>query len=163
MEIKGLTVLVEQLRARAAKSVKEDNVSVIVGYTAAYALYVHERIEMKWKGLPRPGSSTYSYKNKDGTSRSVQSHGFYWDPQGRAQAKFLETPARRYQDQIGDIVRKVLSKKGATLAQALLMGGLFLQRQSMLLVPVDTGNLKASAFTRLEREGEDGADSNSDS
>ena len=135
MEIRGLTKLVEQLRARAAKSVKEDNVSVIVGYTAAYALYVHERIEMKWKGMPR----------------HAPSKGFYWDPQGRAQAKFLEAPARMYQDQIGDIVRKVLSQQGATLAQALLMGGLFLQRQSMLLVPVDTGNLKASAFTSLER------------
>lgn len=139
MEIKGLTTLIGQLRDRAARSMKEDDVSVIVGYTAAYALYVHERIEMKWQGLPR---------HKPGK-------GLYWDPQRRAQAKFLETPARQYQDRIGEIVRQVLSKKGSTLSKALLMGGLFLQRQSMLLVPVDTGNLKASAFTRLEKDGEE--------
>ena len=139
-EIRGLEKVIEQLRARAAKSIKDDNVSVIVGYTAAYALYVHERIEMKWQGEPR---------HKLGK-------GLYWDPQGRAQAKFLEAPARMYNDQIGEIVRNVLSKPGATLAQALLMGGLYLQRMSMLLVPVDTGNLKASAFTRLEKgEGEE--------
>ena len=52
---------------------------VFVGYSSAapYALYVHEKVEMKWKGLPR----------KHGKGR-------YWDPQGRAQAKFLEGPAR---------------------------------------------------------------------
>jgi hypothetical protein len=131
--ITGLTKLVDQLRARAAKSIKDDDVSVIVGYTAAYALFVHEKVEMKLAGLPRVGGK-----------------GLYWDPQGRAQAKFLETPARMCQEQIADIVRKSFSK-GSTLAQALLMGGLFLQRQSMLLCPVDTGNLKASAFTRLEK------------
>ena len=39
---------------------------------------------------------------------------------------------------------------GQTTAQALLQAGLRLQRESQLLVPVDTGALKASAFTRLE-------------
>ena len=51
---------------------------VTVGYTAAYAPYVHELVDMKLKGQPRP-------KNR----------GKYWDPQGRGQAKFLEEPARR--------------------------------------------------------------------
>jgi hypothetical protein len=132
-EITGLQKVVGQLRSLGAKST---DVSVIVGYTAAYALYVHERIEMKLRGLPRKGGK-----------------GSYWDPQGRAQAKFLEAPARLYQRQIAEVVRGSLLKRGATLAQALFMGGLYLQRQSMLLAPVDTGNLKASAFTRLE-EGE---------
>jgi hypothetical protein len=48
-----------------------------IGYTSAYALYVHEAVGMVLKGLPRP------------------TQGKYWDPQGRGQAKFLEEPARR--------------------------------------------------------------------
>src|ERR1044072_1838716 len=50
---------------------------VTVGYTAAYAAYVHELVGMKLKGVPRPSGI-----------------GKYWDPAG-AQAKFLEEPARR--------------------------------------------------------------------
>lgn len=49
-----------------------------VGYTAGYALFVHELVAMKLKGLPRP-----------------HKRGFYWDPAGRGQAKFLEEPAKR--------------------------------------------------------------------
>ena len=41
-----------------------------VGFTAVYAFYVHENIEMKWRGQPR----------KDGI-------GVYWGPKG--EAKFL--------------------------------------------------------------------------
>ena len=37
-----------------------------------------------------------------------------------------------------------------TPAQALLAAGLRLQRESQARVPVDSGNLKASAYTRLE-------------
>ncbi len=108
--------------------------SVIVGYTGNYAIYVHENLEMKWQGLPRkkPGK------------------GFYWDPQGKAKSKFLEDPARRLERELGDIVRGAV-KNGLTLVKGLLMAGLRLQRESMLEVPVDTGNLKASAFTRQEK------------
>lgn len=51
---------------------------VNVGYTAAYAMYVHENVEMKLKGQPR----------------RPPAKGNYWDPPGRGQAKFLEAPAR---------------------------------------------------------------------
>lgn len=54
------------------------NTRVNVGYTALYALWVHESIGMVLKGLPRRSGK-----------------GKYWDPQGRAQAKFLEEPSRR--------------------------------------------------------------------
>lgn len=53
-------------------------VVVFVGYTAFYAMYVHEMVEMKLKGQPR----------------RAPSKGNYWDPAGRGQAKFLEAPAR---------------------------------------------------------------------
>ena len=128
-----------QVRAKLGALIQEAhaaNVCVVVGYTAAYALYVHENIEMKLRGQPRP-------------RRLGMEHGKYWGPQGQAQAKFLEQPARQYASQIGRIV---ITAYGRTrnMAQSLIMGGLFLQRESMKLVPVDTGNLRASAFTRVE-------------
>jgi hypothetical protein len=107
--------------------------SVSVGYTAAYAVYVHENIEMKWKGLPRP-------KPK---------HGVYWGPHG--QAKFLEQPARELTNDgtLKDLIKQAL-KDGGDLVQALYVAGLRIQRESMKLVPVDTGNLRRSAFTRKD-------------
>jgi len=60
---------------------------VNVGYTAAYAIYVHENVEMKLKGQPRPGGK-----------------GRYWDPQGRGQSKFLEEPARRLAPELKQII-----------------------------------------------------------
>ncbi len=75
--------------------------SVTVGYTALYALFVHELVKMKLKGKPRPK------REKGGKTR-----GFYWDPQGRAQAKFLEAPARRLLPQMRAIVFKFAKLKG---------------------------------------------------
>jgi len=69
------------------------------------------------------------------------------------QAKYLEQPAREYQGTIAAIIAKAI-KKGKTLEQAMLLGGLRLQRESQKLVPVDTSALKASAFTALDREAE---------
>lgn len=133
MQVQGLRNVVLSLQKWAAKVSKEANSVVAVGYTANYALYVHEDIEMKWKGLPRRG------KNR---------HGVYWGPHG--QAKFLEQPAREMRQVLSDIVVKAL-QRGQSMAQALLLAGLRLQRESQQLVPVDTGNLRASAFTRLEK------------
>lgn len=109
-----------------------DKPSVIVGYTASYALYVHENLEMKWKGMPRHNGK-----------------GNYWDPQGRGQSKFLEQPARELGRTFAATLKRLMNG-GKTLAQALKIIGLNLQRSSQLLCPVDTGNLKASAFTREE-------------
>lgn len=61
---------------------------VSVGYLAYYALYVHEAVEMKLKGLPRPSGQ-----------------GNYWDPNGRA--KFLEEPARTKR---GELFKTVAEK-----------------------------------------------------
>ena len=65
------------------------------------------------------------------------------------QAKYLEEPARRMKKVFAKIVTDVVTK-GRTVADALLLVGLRLQRESQLLVPVDTGALKASAFTKKE-------------
>lgn len=67
--------------------------TVHVGYTAAYAMFVHENVEMKLKGQPRP------------STRAGTSQGRYWDPQGRGQAKFLENAYRENIDQIRRIIR----------------------------------------------------------
>lgn len=62
--------------------------TVTVGYTAGYALFVHELVEMKLKGKPR------GKKKRKNRGKIIVSKGLYWDPQGRAQAKFLEEPSR---------------------------------------------------------------------
>jgi len=72
-------------------------------YTAAYAGYVHEKVEMKWKGLPR--GNPFGKPNKKGKVEQYGHKGLYWDPQGRAKAKFLEDPVYDNKDKIGAIVK----------------------------------------------------------
>ena len=113
--------------------------SVIVGYTANYALHVHEMID-KETGDPRVG---------EGVPRRKPHKGMYWDPQGKAQSKFLEQPFIENQK---DLARKVIDTMRVTknLSRSLMVAGLKLQRLSQKLAPRDLGNLKASAFTREE-------------
>lgn len=148
---------VKELAANFDKwAAKHKTTVVIVGFTAAYALYVHERVEMKWKGLPRgqgfsrdKTGQVHVPKNiLAGGESTTHKQGFYWDPQGKGQAKFLEEPARTMGKELGRITAEVTKSTG-NLAQGLLAAGLRLQREAMLRVPVDYGNLKASAFTRV--------------
>lgn len=139
-KVEGVHKVIEALRKHAERKIADAEAEVIVGYTAAYAVHVHENLEMKWKGLPRSGETPPARFSGSGK-------GLFWDPQGRAQSKFLEDPCRRLAPELGRIVREIL-QRGKSMIQALLVAGLRLQRESMLLVPVDTGNLKASAFTR---------------
>jgi len=130
-EIQNLDRLMDKLKKLEHRYDKKIRREVIVGYSAAYAVYVHENIEMKWRGVKRKG--------KDGKGR-------YWDPQGQGQSKFLEQPARELQPELARVAREVL-ENGGTMREALLAAGMRLQRKSMELVPIDTGNLRASAFT----------------
>jgi hypothetical protein len=118
VEIKGLTSLLSKLKAKVAAVVAGSGSHVIVGYTAAYAVFVHENLEAYHKV---------------------------------GQAKFLEAPARRL---TGDgTLAKIIEgavRSGKTPNQAMLLAGLRLQRESQKLTPIDTGNLRNSAFTRLE-------------
>lgn len=108
------------LSARAATVSKSPKVSVLVGYTAAYAIWVHENLNARHK----PGKI----------------------------AKFLEEPARVL-DSSGELARIVLEalRKGKSMAQALILAGLRIQRESQKVVPIDTGALKGSAFTVMEQ------------
>ncbi len=132
LKITGVKGTLAGLRAEKKKFQKlVGNVDEVhVGYTSAYSVYVHEAVAMKLKGKPRP------------------TKGKYWDPQGQGQAKFLEEPARTHAKRIGEIAGKAF-ENGASMSQSLLVAGLYLQRESQKLVPVDLGNLKNSAFTRL--------------
>lgn len=112
--IDGLSRVVAALRAKASK-VQTGNVSVIVGFTASYALYVHENLQA-------------------------------YHPVG--QAKFLEQPLRENREVYARLAREAIGR-GRTVGQALVIAGLQLQRDAQQRTPVDTGNLKASAFTRL--------------
>jgi hypothetical protein len=130
MEIDGLDSLNNKI-AKMADKYGTSNVSVVVGYEAQYAAKVHEDIEMKWAGRPRQSGI-----------------GVYWGPHG--QAKFLEAPARQNSDDYARIIKTIL-ERGGTLEEALVAAGTQLQRDSQELVPVEFGNLKASAFTQVER------------
>lgn len=115
--IQNLERLYTKLRAKVAESIKGDDGVVVVGYTAAYAIHVHENLQ----AYHRVG-----------------------------QAKFLEQPARELGPEMAGDVRRIM-KQGKTLTTALLVAGLRLQRESQKLVPIDTGALRASAFTRVEK------------
>lgn len=68
---------------------------VNIGYTAFYAMYVHENVEMKGRGLPRAPirfKDDVDWVNNE--DKWYAPRGNYWDPAGRGQAKFLEQPAR---------------------------------------------------------------------
>ena len=64
--------------------------------------------------------------------------------------KYLETPFRTLAPQIPTIVETVY-RYSSSLLKGLLVAGLRIQRDSMKIVPIDTGALRASAFTSTER------------
>ena len=103
--------------AKYKESLK-NSCSVIVGYTASYALRVHEDL------------------------KAVHPNG---------QAKYLIEPTHRLQPEVRKIIQEAL-RRGATLAQAIYAGALLIQRESQLIVPVDSGNLRGSAITQIERD-----------
>ena len=67
------------------------------------------------------------------------------------QAKFLEEASREFGPEFPVLVGRAL-KGGATLIEALLIAGMRLQREAQKKTPVDTGALKASAFTGKEED-----------
>ncbi len=145
LHVRGAKKVEDKLAWLQKQSRRHNNVGVIVGYTANYALWVHEAPgthlgKMTLRGAKK-GSKKGTYK------------GHIWDPQNRAQPKFLEQPFREHHDKMIDAIFTVTKAlgiaKGNGLDKGLMVAGLFLQRESQQLVPVMDGNLKSSAFTRL--------------
>ena len=114
--IKSVERSLKKLEKARLEASATGKVEATVGYTAAYAAYVHE--------IPA--------KHKKGK-----------------QDKFLEQPARELANNgtLRDIIVEA-ANKGASLQKAVTLAARRLQRESMKLVPVDTGNLKSSAFVR---------------
>ena len=67
---------------------------VVVGYTAAYALYVHEA-KMVLKGQKRPSKPD-----------TRENPGYFWDPQGQAKSKFLSDPANTERVAMREIIKR---------------------------------------------------------
>lgn len=158
-EFRGVEELLARLRGMVAKMTDVADAAVVVGYTASYALFVHENVEMKWKGFSRDPRIRRIEMGGDPARarprpRRREPHGKFWDPQDKGTAKFLERPAEELRAG-GEFARIIVEALAArkTLPQALLACGLRLQRESQKLVPIDSGNLRASAFTRLEVSG----------
>jgi hypothetical protein len=114
---KSVLLGADRLRVKLKKlELKHGPVSYSVGYTANYALRVHEDLNM-------------NHTN--------------------GQAKYLEQPFRENHKRIQQIVRTT-AVKTKSISSGLAIAGLFVQKESQKLVPVDTGNLRASAFTRKD-------------
>jgi hypothetical protein len=108
----------------ASTSKRGRSCQVKVGYATSYAIYVHETPPPPPKGGERTA----------------------FHPVG--QWKYLEQPAREEQEAMAEIVARNLKNK-ESLVTAMLRSGQHLQRKSQELVPVDTGALRASAYTEV--------------
>lgn len=73
----------------------------IAGYTAAYALYVHEA-SGKLKGQPR--SSVQAFGTSDGRQAFASNDGKFWDPRG--EPRFLEKGFEEAEPEIRGILRR---------------------------------------------------------
>lgn len=123
-QILGMKKVLRAFEKLERESKRKDNGDVIVGYSTSYALRVHEDAKAEARRRLRKKST-------------------------RRQWKFLEQPARELSREMALITVKAV-KGGASLIKGLLLAGLHLQRASQKIVPIDTGNLRASAFTEKE-------------
>lgn len=145
--------------------------SVIVGYTANYAIHVHEDLTARHGAafnaayITQKDQIIKSGKNKGKVKRvevwtaEAIRRGYNKNELGKEikartrgenqVAKYLETPARKHKSELAAIAQTTL-QSGKTVRESLIMAGLRLMRESQLIVPVDTGNLKNSAFIRDE-------------
>lgn len=108
-----------------------------VGYNSPYAIYVHERVEMKLYGQKRRSDN-----------------GVYWSAfQGMGQAKYLEQPLRELTSngtllqRAGNAIGRLFSRKRAKLLdEAALEMATEVMDRSLELVPVDYGRLHLTGY-----------------
>lgn len=106
------------LKAIRGKSLKgKVKVTANVVYTAPYAMYVHENLEID--------------------------HPIHADHNCRGQAKYLEQPARKYAKDMAAMIAKMIKNK-RSVREAVVKAATILLKLSQKLVPVDTGRLKRS-------------------
>ena len=144
-ELRNFKRLMRSLEKYERESLRKDTGNVIVGFQANYALYVHEF-----------GPSSKRRIRSDAERRAMFAAMREREKRGHkswrvGQPKFLEQPARELSNN-GELARLVFGavKQGVGLVKALIVAGQRLQREAQELVPVDTSNLKGSAFTAKE-------------
>jgi len=121
-DVAAMILGLDRLLTKLASMAMPPGPVTFVGLTQTYALHVHE--------FKRP--------HKEPT-----------------QWKFLEEPARTKQNEIAEEVRNtymMLPASPRRLEKSLLVGCLRLQAEAQLITPVQTGALRASAFTCVEKE-----------
>lgn len=117
-----------------------------IGYTAPYAVFVHENLQMKLRGELRTGSP------KNGKPRIYPR---YWDAStlssgssGQGQAKFLEAPVRENSQKLGQMAHHLVKDRKMTLERATYMVALEILNLSKAVVPYDTGDLYKSGYVK---------------
>jgi hypothetical protein len=139
VKISGVDQVLQGLRQQAIKQLGQETTKtrrdVTVGYRAPYAIFVHENLEMKLRGLPRRSGI-----------------GVYWGTPGgsRGQSKYLEYPARFFQPQMTNIALRSM-KRGRNFLEAVYEAGVFLLKESKKMVPVEHGTLRESGFVEIKR------------
>lgn len=84
-----------KLRASAfTRRAAHDPAAVEVGFSASYAIYVHENVEAKLRGQPRPSGL-----------------GRYWGPDGRP--RFLSAAATEKREEVLEAIAKRARNRGA--------------------------------------------------
>lgn len=134
--VRGSEALIGKFQSLSAKAREEDRTKVVVGYDCPYGIFVHENLQMKWKGRPR--------------KPSPPKQGVYWGPSGTA--KFLEKPLRRL-SRAGTLTRIIAAalRRKLTIRQALRLAGEKIGSESKPLVPVDTGRLVNSWYISIRK------------
>ena len=145
--VTGVKSLLRKLEKLERESKRKDNGNVIVGYAASYALRVHE--DAKAEARRRLVVKKKRFKKVKGKKRRKMVLVEKTGRQRKQQWKFLEQPARELSGEMALIVVRAV-KRGVPLVKALILAGLHLQRASQEIVPIDTGNLRGSAFTEKE-------------
>jgi hypothetical protein len=126
--IDGLEALMSQLKGLEVTSRRDNNRRLAVGYTAFYAIYVHERMDVYHAPPTRA-------KFLEEPMRRLFPH----------MAKIVRQNMRQ--------TRTAGGKFGRTgrMVDGLLAAGHYLLAASLELVPIDTGFLRKSSFVRLDR------------
>jgi len=114
-KLKGFDRVLKKFQRRK-NAFRKKKLVVLVGYTANYAIYVHEATNARFKA---PGTG----------------------------AKFLENSLRIHADACVALVKSALLRE-VDFHTALYFAGLRLQRESIKVTPIDTGNLRGSSFVR---------------